>query len=308
MDFSEYTLVSLGDSFTFGQDIIPDPIQRPTETTQMFNKRWKDGCNKRSFTARVTKSLGFKYSINFGIMGGCNQNSIELLDTFLRRNPGMKIFVLFNFTSSSRMMNFFQLPGQKVYHKRNVVPHHAVEVDTLKDYGISSKDVADYYTLWNNSIQEVYNHIENRRSVLNLLTAYNVPYISFDIANGMDYQINRDNPLRYVGPKHQYSIDGHFFDDLYDDDRFNFPEFDYVKSYIDNVINEVPPLSNHITMRDMYGSRNLIEWLALKGIDDANDKDHYYAKYGKGTGSHWTSQGHVMITELMVKKINERYN
>ena len=307
MDFSEYTLISLGDSFTFGQDIIPDPKQRPTETDRIFGKRWKDGCNKRSFTARITKSLGFKYSVNFGIMGGCNQNSIELLDTFLRRNPDMKIFVLFNFTSSGRMSNYFKFTGKKTYQKHNIVPNHIVDPDRFKHFGITGEMVADYYTKWNNSIQEMHNHIVDRRSVLNLLTAYNVPYISFDIANDTDYLINRDNPLKYMGPDFQFNMDGHFFDDLYDDDRYNFPEFDYVKSYIDGVVNELPLLPNHITIRDMDGSRNLIEWMALKAISEGRKKDHYYAKEKQG-GGHWTSQGHVRVTELMVKKINERYN
>ena len=308
MDFSEYTLISLGDSFTFGQDTIPDPRLRPTETIQMFNKRWKDGCNKLSYTARITERMEFKYNVNFGIMGSNNDNSLTILESFLRNNLGMKIFVLFNFTSAGRMTNLFQVPGQKIYHKENLVPHHAVRVEKLKSYGISSKDVANYYTLWNNSMQEVYNHIGYRRRLQHILSFYKTPYISFDIANNTDYRINRDNPLRYVGPQHQLNIDGYAFNDIYADDRFNFPEFDYMKSYIDNVINRVPPLPNHITMSDMDGSRNLIDWLALKGISEANDKDNYYAKNGKGTGSHWTEDGHIIVTDIMQKKINERYN
>ena len=307
MDFSEYTLVSLGDSFTFGQETTPDPKILPGEDPRTFGRRWKKACNKLSFTNRLTERLEFKYNVNFGIMGGCNENSLTILESFLRSNPNMKIFVLFNFTSSGRMMNFFQLPEQKVYHKRNVVPHHAVEIETLKDYGINSKDVANYYTLWNNSIQEVYNHIGYRRRLQHILSFYKTPYISFDIANNTDYLINRDNPLRYVGPKHQHSIDGHFFDDMYTDERFNFPEFDYVTSYIDNVINEVPPLHNHLTMRDMNGSRNLIEYMALKAISEGLNENYYYAKK-INDGGHWTEDGHIVATELLQKKINERYN
>ena len=307
MDFSEYTLVSLGDSFTFGQDTIPDPKHLPGEDSPTFGRRWKNACNKLSFTTHLTERMQFKYNVNFGVMGSCNENSLSILESFLRNNTDMKIFVLFNFTSAGRMTNFFQLPGQKVYHKRNLVPHHAVEINTLKDYNISSKDVAEYYTLWNNSIQEVYNHIGYRRRLQHILSFYKTPYISFDVANNTDYLINRDNPLRYVGPKHQHCVDGHFFDDMYTDDRFNFPEFYYVTSYIDIVINEVPPLPNHLTMRDMNGSRNLIEYMALKAISEGRKKDYYYAKR-IADGGHWTEDGHLVVTDLLQKKIYERYN
>ena len=307
MNFSEYTLISLGDSFTFGQDTIPDPKKRSGEDSLTFGRRWKNGCNKLSYTARITERMEFKYNVNFGVMGGNNENSLTILESFLRNNIGMKIFVLFNFTGAGRMTNLFQVPGQKVYHKQNLVPHHAVRVEKIKAYDISSKDVANYYTLWNNSMQEVYNHIGHRRRLQHILSFYKTPYISFDIVNNTDYLINRDNPLRYVGPQHQFNIDGYCFEDIYADDRFNFPEFDYMKSYIDNVINRVPPLPNHITMGDMNGSRNLLQYMSEKAMSEGLKRNHYYAKEKENDG-HWTEDGHIIVTELMQKKINERYN
>ena len=80
-----------------------------------------------------------------------------------------------------------------------------------------------------------------------------------------------------------------------------------MKSYIDNVINRVPPLPNHITMGDMNGSRNLLQYMSEKAMSEGLKRNHYYAKEKENDG-HWTEDGHIVVTDIMQKKINERYN
>ena len=36
-------------------------------------------------------------------------------------------------------------------------------------------------------------------------------------------------------------------------------------------------------------------------------RNHYYAKEKENDG-HWTEDGHIVVTDIMQKKINERYN
>ena len=101
MNFSEYTLVSFGDSFTFGQDTVPK-YDNQSHGLPAIHKQWKKDCNVNSYTQVIADRMGFKDCLNFGVLAGSNERSLTLLESFLRTNPDKKVFVLFNFTSASR--------------------------------------------------------------------------------------------------------------------------------------------------------------------------------------------------------------
>ena len=98
MNFSEYTLISFGDSFTFGQDTVP-PYDKSVKDIRPIQKQYKIDCNNLSYTKFISDSLGFKDSLNFGTLSASNERSLMHLETFLRNNPKKKVFVLFLFGS-----------------------------------------------------------------------------------------------------------------------------------------------------------------------------------------------------------------
>ena len=86
MNFSEYTLISFGDSFTFGQDTVSQ-YSIDHEDVRPIQKQYKQDCHNLSYTKILADKLRFKDSLNFGVLGGSNERSITLLEAFLRTNP-----------------------------------------------------------------------------------------------------------------------------------------------------------------------------------------------------------------------------
>tara|TARA_R110001606_G_scaffold362250_1_gene516022 strand:- start:1981 stop:2928 length:948 start_codon:yes stop_codon:yes gene_type:complete len=315
MDFSEYTLVSFGDSFTFGQDTVPPPSKDNSKNDLDINKLWKLECNKHSYTQSIADSMGFKDSLNFGVMGGSNDRSISLLESFLRSNPKKKIFVLFNFTSSARFMLFPRLDENFVVRIQNgcedelfkskdrfydcidILPHHNDWMYDGRYTGINTKSVNQQYTYWRNSVQEAYNHVKDRRMLYYMLSSYNVPYVTFDGINDMDYRILRDNPTQYI------NIDL-FCDGIYNEneDQYILRHLDFLQSYHKELEDKYSLLA-HISIDKLNGSKHVSSWLRNKCQTET------YADYFVQTGpSHWNTNGHIEVANLIQEFINERYN
>ena len=70
MDYSDYTLVSFGDSFTFGQGVVPH-----YNDADYDREYWKEQCHANSYTKFISDELNFKDVINLGIPG----NSLSLI-------------------------------------------------------------------------------------------------------------------------------------------------------------------------------------------------------------------------------------
>ena len=77
MDFSEYTLVSFGDSFTFGQDVY---LKYDTSVKDLrpIQEQYKINCNNLSYTKLISDSIGFKDSLNFGTLAASNERSLTI--------------------------------------------------------------------------------------------------------------------------------------------------------------------------------------------------------------------------------------
>jgi hypothetical protein len=302
MDFSEYTLVSFGDSFTFGQDTVPkyDTLDDDIRPAQ---KQYKIDCNNLSYTKFLSDSMGFKDSINFGVLGGSNDRSLSLLETFLRLNPTLKVFVLFNFTSASRFLlfpklneklkNFDKFKGY--YHCVDIIPESVDHENLFQKYsGINKESISRQYTYWRNSIQDVYNHVKDRRMIYHMLSSYNVPYVTFDGINDMDYRILRDNPTQYINELG-------FSDWMHnDDERYVFKEMNFLKSYCEELVDNSPVLT-HLNTEDC---RNLAGYIEMLGLKYNDDKSHYISEYG----THWSVEGHMKASKIIQEFINERYN
>jgi len=302
MNFSEYTLVSFGDSFTFGEDTVPKPDFGEI-VDKKLEKKYIEECNNNSYTQFLAENLGFKDSINFGLLGASNDRSMMLLESFLRSNPKKKVFIIFNFTNSLRYVQFLKVDGEKKYDIIDMAPtFEDWKTENRHPYtGINSKTVAQNWTFFRNSIQDVYNHIKQRRAVYYILSSYNVPYITFDGINDVDARMLRDNPLQYINKD---KIDGCYGNFLYnDDENYIFKEQDFLNSYYEELVNETP-LLNHLTIKDMKQNVNLLSYISSLGNSHNGDVDHYISNYG----IHWNIDGHMEVAILLYKFINERYN
>jgi hypothetical protein len=313
-NWSEYTLVSFGDSFTFGQDIVESP-QFTDHTTQIVNSEdahalWKTECNKKSYTQVLCDKMGFKDNLNFGVPGGCNERALLLVDSFLRQNPDKKIFVLFNFTSSTRFLNMFKLTDIPAYELGTIIPTDTDKPLFMSRYaGLTKESLEHYYTYFRNSMQEMYCHIKDRRMLSNLVSLYNVPYTSFDGINDMDYRIIRDNPLQYI-----HNDDGFLIDTLYNnDENYVLEEMEYFNSYRKELIDTSQSVSHigmdHITISSKVPP-NLFSFLGELGMQEHGRNEFYMTRYGNPdwTLRHWSPDGHTKVAKVIAKYINKNYN
>jgi len=325
MNFSEYTLVSFGDSFTFGQDLVQ--LRHTVEDLRPGHKQYKIDSNNLSYTKCIADSMGFKDSLNFGVMGASNDRSISLLESFLRSNPKKKVFVLFNFTSSSRFMLFPRLDENKKYINKfrndsiqntlydciDILPSHNDWMYDGRYTGINTKSVNQQYTYWRNSIQDVYNHVKDRRMLYYMLSSYNVPYVTFDGINDMDYRILRDNPTQYIN-RDLFGDAGSPSDGMYNDneDQYILRHLDFLQSYCKELEDKYSLLT-HVSIDKLNGSYNMSKWLRDKGqtetVSEWEDWTLTSPKYFTHSGpSHWNTNGHIEVANLIQEFINERYN
>ena len=290
MDFSEYTLVSFGDSFTFGQDVVPkydESLEESLDDIRPIQKQYKIDCNNLSYTKFISDSLGFKDSLNFGTLAASNERSLMHLETFLRNNPKKKVFVLFNFTSASRFLNIFQKEKDFEYTCIDMYPN----IDPEKRYrGITKRSIKEQYTYWRNSVQDVYTHIRDRRNLYYLLSSYNVPHVSFDLINTTDERILRDNPIKYID-----TYEGAFNEFMCNEEDYIFKEMDFFNSYYQELVDDSPLLC-HIGIK-YIGTGNVNYYVNAGGT--ANTSEY---------GRHWSVEGHILASKLIEKFINERYN
>ena len=309
MNFSEYTLVSFGDSFTFGEDTVPVPgwhIRNEIVDKELEQKYISD-CHSNSYTQFLADNLEFKDSLNFGFKGASNDKSMMALESFLRNNPKKKVFILFNFTSSSRYAQIFKKDDKNEYEIVDMSAGNLLSNDGKVTYpwetkytGINSKNLADNLTLYRNSMQDIYNHIKQRRAVYYILSSYDVPYLTFDGINDTDYHMIRDNPMQYINKS---EVDGCYSGFLYNDDEsYVWKEMDFLNSYYEELVNNTP-LLNHLTVGDL-NEINIQSYICRLGENINGDENYYQADYG----THWSTEGHMEVAKVLEEFISRRYS
>jgi len=320
MDFSDYTLVSFGDSFTFGHSVVPKDSRLmashqgiPSQQRIDLEKNWKLSCNNLSYTQVIADNMGFKNSLNFGVPGGSNDRSLMLLESFLRSNPTLKIFVLFNFTSSSRFMQYFHAMDTKKYENLDIHVHpeslimKAIEENRYP--GVNKRSLDAQYSIWRSGIQEVYYHIRDRRSLYNMLSSNNIPHATFDVINDVDYRILRDNPMSYIDIN-----DGIGMDFMWNDDEsYVFKPLNFFESYYQELIDK-SPLLTHMTSVDLEIDsfepliRNLDSWIGVVGGTENWKNGKRINKYSIESDGHWNAEGHIEVAKLIENYINKNHN
>ena len=175
MNFSEYTLLCVGDSFTFGQGTIEHfNVTHGIGATYEDNLRqeWKRECNSNSYAFHVGENFGFKQVINLGVPGGTNELSLINADTWISQNKQEKVFLLFSLTD----------PQRQIYFNKS-------HLDTFKSS--DNKNLQYYYTVLNNDISLTFKHFHFRRRLKNFIDAHNLKHYVFSAFDSMDSRITK---------------------------------------------------------------------------------------------------------------------
>ena len=301
MDFSEYTLISFGDSFTFGQDTVFRDVLlgEPYD-----NKKWKSECNGQSYTQVLCDKMGFKDNLNFGIPGSSTERSLMMLEAFLRQNPTLKVFVLFSFTESLRCLNMGRLNSAPTEYDIVEMSTQINQCEEEKMYvGITEKSIENYYTYFRNDAQEIYQHIKDKRMLYYMLASRSIPHVTFDLLNTIDYRMIQDNPLQHINESVKDTIGLEYMYSA--DENYVFTEMDYFNSYYRELMEDTSLLS-HIGIDYLNGERNAT--LYLRKLGDERYENYPDGYYTSEFGCHWSSEGHIEVAKLIEKYINKNHN
>lgn len=177
MNFSEYTLLSVGDSFAFGQGTVQHPtiiqgISADSDDEQ--RQEWKKVCNSHSYVKHIEKELNFKQSVNLALPGCSDELSLINAEAWLNKNPKEKVFLLFSLTDPQRQI-FFDKEKQ---------------IDFLNTFKYTSdKNLDYYYGVLNNDISLTFKTYQFRKTLKRFLDTTNIKHYVFSPRDNMDERI-----------------------------------------------------------------------------------------------------------------------
>jgi hypothetical protein len=315
MDYSDYTLVSFGDSFTFGQGAAP--------RNNMSDARYRNACNESSYTRFLKDALGFKDYINLGVMGGSNETSCLLLSEFMRNNDTRKCFFLINFTAPERHDFLQRVTGRKdefTYHYGTIRTDYVHMSDEIRacEY---RKNTGIYNTkraFWENYFMNVYTPEYAIFKTIQIY--YNIKlllsdrkHLMFDLLNDAARMIDKEsvksgfitpNIADKFGYSQSVSEKGFTLDsniDLFNkyltDIKLNNNYLSYVELNEKDSIYQ--KMSNNTTVTHINAHiNNLARVKKLNYISNFKDQD-----------GHWNMDGQSQISEVLINYIkNGEYN
>lgn len=319
MDFSEYTLISLGDSFTFGQGTISGGVDLLEYTTQMrvkfgdetqdFKSEYKRLNNIHSYTTHLSKNMGFKNNVNLGIMGSSNQNTIEYLHRIINSaTPADKLFFCINLTCPTRH-DYLQVSTasdnyySKIFTVRQDILQrlyrtHPLIVVPLEE--LPTRFWEDYWTKLYTSEHVLYSHIKFFRELSILLKSSGYPYIIFDGINDTDYQITR-NAVSFRDSLMAPFID--IIDKELQETGININTLDRIVEDYTVLSSSTPHYFNREVMCQKYPNllskqnKNINAWALNTGIKLNLDN------FGVTKCKHWGHILHVKVAELLEEYI-----
>ena len=201
MDYSNYTLLSLGCSFTFGQGTIADYKGGPEE-----REVWHKACNELSYTSHVGKRLKFGKVVNLGTPAGSNELALLNMNTWLDKNKGENVFVLFSLADPQREIFFPKVKGFG-----DTTPNsNGLEVfNSSHTLGLSQKAIESFYTEINTEITMTFKNWLFRKHLSSVLKYRNLPHLVFHSFDPMDIRVNklRDKFRLAQGSTHWHSLD-----------------------------------------------------------------------------------------------------
>ena len=315
MDYSDYTLVSFGDSFTFGQGAAP--------RINNSDAKYRNACNENSYTRFFKDALGFKDYINLGVMGGSNETSCVLLSEFMRNNDTRKCFFLINFTGPERHDFLQRVTDRKdkfAYHYGTIRTDYVHSSESIRAYEYR-KHTGIYNTdrkFWENYFMNVYTPEYAIFKTIQIY--YNIKlllsdrkHLMFDLLNDTARMIDKEsiksgfitpNIADQFGYSRSVSEKGFTLDsniDLFNkyltDIKLNNNYLSYVElNEKDSIYQE---MSNNTTVTHIN-----------EHIDDLSrvNKLNYTSNF-KDQDGHWNVAGQSQISEVLINYIkNGEYN
>lgn len=212
MDYSDYTLVSFGDSFTFGQGVIPH-----YNNADYDREYWKEQCHASSYTKFVGDKLNFKDVINLGIPGNSNTNIVFQIENYLRNNNN-KVFVLYNLTQQARTSVHLYDPEYKRFALENISINNFDKRQNQLDFKWFNK----YFDIYRNGAQLIHEYVDLLHRLDTIFARYDTRNLGVDILG--------DIPSIILGNNLKVK-------DVYLPDDFQYQSYEPYQSFFDSVYN-----------------------------------------------------------------------
>ena len=211
MDYSDYTLVSFGDSFTFGQGVVPH-----YNDADYDREYWKEQCHATSYTKFIGDKLNFKDVINLGIPGNSNTNIVFQIENYLRSND--KVFVLYNLTQQARTSVHLYDPEYERFALENISINNFDKRQNQLDLKWFSK----YFDVYRNGAQLIHEYVDLLHRLDTIFARYDTRNLGVDILGDIP-SIIRGNNLKVK--------------DVYLPDDFQYQSYEPYQSFFDSVYN-----------------------------------------------------------------------
>ena len=287
MNFSDYTLVSFGDSYTFGESVT-------TSTSKDFENLadWKEYCNNRSYTSFVQKTLNFKDSHNVGIPGASNKRILKTIKEYSELNGTKNKFYMISLTNPMRDLIYSyekSINGHKSFDF--VLPSWEIQVAdpnsrrSAELFKMSPDSIVDMLTYYFNDYTLFFNFAMTFYAITDYMDKIKVPYIIFDILNDSFSKLDEIYNIK------SYTRIPEFFknSDVVMDDTY------YIKNFVDEIKNFKPKnYLNKFSLQKYYNINHNVDNIYTH-IDVAH-KDIFSPIPGD---EHWNIKGHQHCAELL---------
>lgn len=325
MDFSEYTLVSFGDSFCFGEGVTEEANLRKIEREHKHNdrkearKKYRKVSNSKSYTKFLEKILGFKSSINYGIPGSSNKRILNNLRTFTKEHHNDKCFYVIGLSHCVRDLIMTKINHKTnndkwegydfIYNSWNVTRKQKFGKLTRQDiYSMPHSSYMEMIQYYRNDFTVILDSIMIYHAIVDHLKLLKAKYVIFDGINDLTYLMKNQNIANRVIPHEWVS------DMMADDDSINFKDTsEYIKAYDQELINmDNPYYLNYYSMQKHY-KKYLGTNIQFDKNDVIRNMVEYVKFYPEKTQSpisgdeHWNKMGHRICAELLADWIRKHY-
>lgn len=310
--YKNTTLISCGDSFTFGQGTIDSP---GTNSTRFQYRQYKNECNRLSYSGVLGEKY-FKNTINVGYPGASNEGIYQQLITVYDKvkNNDEDYFYLIALTSPLRDLIMTLSPSHN--NKYTVYDYNSMtwleqkenpsgwvkSSDILKMRKTTCEDIVSYYR---NDCTLLLKHIIQYNAVVDFLKARNLKFAIFDLLNYAPSDEGFLSMIMEAGHPGAFKAMG-----IFDNDIFEL----YFRDLNNN---ENPYYLNihNIKKYDKYIGTDI----KIQPINQLN-VEQYLIGYGEdvlGTKKkiastvpgdmHWNPLGHEICADLLIDWIRKHY-
>jgi hypothetical protein len=296
IDWSNHTLVSFGDSFTFGDGIIPEQYQRDMNhpTYRPFDERR----TRQVYTTLVANKLKFKNSINFGLPANNNMHMYEQLFRFVNSEQYKKdknIFILLNLTSYERVSLPIYGPTLKGFVEQK-------GISLFNPPSLSHLEILDeksYHTVFELVFDNAKVYRDNALAILHikqLLEQHRIPYYIFSAIGTVDLvdAITAIKNNKYEFEDHRLqeftlnNLDGYEqIYDIYVNEVRNFKHFHYFFNNDKFVTGGVT-----LDIRNCGLAEAMGKFASL--VNKVNYREYYCFEDG-----HWNPRGHTLAARML---------